>query len=51
MVRGGGRKGSATSEARSGGTGERWRGGFPTGISWRGGADGTDMQDPGVSGG
>jgi hypothetical protein len=46
-----GRKGSAASEARSGDAGERQCGGFLTGIGQRGGEDGTDTRDPGVSGG
>jgi hypothetical protein len=46
-----GRKGSAASEARSGGVGKQRHGGFPTRIGRHGGEDGTDTQDPGVSGG
>jgi hypothetical protein len=42
-------KGSAASEARSGGVGEQRRGGFPTGVGWHGGEDGTDTRDPCVS--
>jgi hypothetical protein len=45
----GGYKGSAASEARSGGAGERRRGGFPTGFGRRGEKDGTDTWDPCVS--
>jgi hypothetical protein len=48
-MRGGGYKGSAASEAQSDGAGERWRGGFLTEVSRRGGEDGTDTQDPCVS--
>jgi hypothetical protein len=46
-----GRKGSAAYEARSSGVGEQRHGGFLTGIGRHGGEDGTDMQDPGISGG
>jgi hypothetical protein len=47
----GGCRASAASEARSGGTGERRRGGFLTGVGRCGGEDGTDTWDPSVSGG
>jgi hypothetical protein len=47
----GGGKELTASEARSGRHGERRRGGFPTGVGWRGGEDGTDTWGPCVSGG
>jgi hypothetical protein len=50
-MRGVGGKFLTASEARSGRRGERWRGGFPTGVSRRGGEDGTDTRDPCISGG
>jgi hypothetical protein len=47
---GGGCKGSAASEVRSGWHGERWRGGVTTGVGRRGGEDETDKWPPCVSG-
>jgi hypothetical protein len=51
MGGGGGGKGMTASEARSGRHGERWRGGFPTGVGRCGGEDGADKRVPHVSGG